>query len=201
MPCLANTRRTSVSISCAFAVVSTASSASIDCAGAGAGSCVGRVLAHQRNAPHTPMKPSPSSFQTGSPNRASSALRCTRTVRDGAKSDVCGADGGWGDVAGLCRRRNNNELGNSTREAEGQMRGRAGLRSMSKKNFISLLVTIHVNAQPRARNRTESRNTGSQGRRAKTLSRVVFFHLMHERRSGGYWCTNPEEPLARCRSI
>ena len=32
---------------------------------------------------------------------------------------------------------------------------------------------IHVNAQPRARNRTESRNTGSQGRRAKTLSRAL----------------------------
>ena len=32
---------------------------------------------------------------------------------------------------------------------------------------------IHLNAQLRARNRTESRNTGSQGRRAKTLSRAL----------------------------
>jgi len=35
------------------------------------------------------------------------------------------------------------------------------------------LPIVHVNAQPRTRNRTESRNTGSQGRRAKTLSRAL----------------------------
>ena len=41
--------------------------------------------------------------------------------------------------------------------------------------LVGILVVphLHVNAQPRTRNRTESRNTGSQGRRAKTLSRAL----------------------------
>ena len=45
--------------------------------------------------------------------------------------------------------------------------------SLADLTFRRLSDALHVNAQPRARNRTESRNTGSQGRRAKTLSRAL----------------------------